>query len=112
MGECSRGRSQDDPKWMYFAMEFDMPNDDLRRTIPLFLHGDKVNYESDDSTMVWHVGSLLSQGQSLISGHMLASIPAKATVSGKDNDTWLPICKKKLCLDSGGACKVDVLMAA
>lgn len=87
---------EDDPKWMYFAMEFDMPNDDLRRTIPLFLHGDKVNYESDDSTMVWHVGSLLSQGQSLISGHMLASIPAKATVSGKDNDTWLPIWQEQI----------------
>ena len=87
---------EDDPKWMYFAMEVDMPNDDLRRTIPLFLHGDKVNYESDDSTMVWHVGSLLSQGQSLISGHMLASIPAKATVSGKDNDTWLPIWQEKI----------------
>ena len=38
---------EDDPKWRYFAMEFDMPKDDLRRTIPLFLHGDKVNYESD-----------------------------------------------------------------
>jgi hypothetical protein len=32
---------EDDPKWMYFAMEFDMPKDDLRRTTPLFSMGSK-----------------------------------------------------------------------
>ena len=39
-------------------------------TIPLFTHGDGVEYESRDSLMVWSFGPLLSQEQSLDS-HLL-----------------------------------------
>ena len=58
-------------------------------TIPLFLHGDGVEYESRDSLMVWSFGGFLSQENSLDSHLLLAAHPKTCTTK----ETWPQIWK-------------------
>ena len=58
-------------------------------TIPLFLHGDGVEYESRDSLMVWSFGGFLSQEKSLDSHLLLAAHPKTCTTK----ETWPQIWK-------------------
>ena len=59
-------------------------------TIPLFTHGDGVEYESRDSLMVWSFGPLLSQEQSLDSHLLMAAWPKSCTCK----DTWPQLWKE------------------
>eukprot|EP00959_Pyramimonas_sp_CCMP1952_P142643 2986483-Pyramimonas_sp.AAC.1 len=54
--------------------------DDLEKMIPLFVHGDKVEYSNEDSLMVWHMGSVLSTDSSLYAGLLLGATPHKTEV--------------------------------
>ena len=59
-------------------------------TVPIFLHGDGVEYHTRDSLMVWSWGSLLpSDYQSVESHFLMASYPKTCTAKG----TWDAIMK-------------------
>ena len=55
-----------------------------KTTLPLFLHGDGVEYQTRDSLMIYSWGSLLQQMSSLSSHFYIASFPKSCTVP----ETW------------------------
>eukprot|EP00435_Cladocopium_sp_Y103_P045994 s1514_g13.t1 len=55
-----------------------------KHTIPLFLHGDGVEYQSRDSLMVYSWGSLLQQLNTLCNHFLIADFPKSCT----DAQTW------------------------
>ena len=57
------------------------------KTIPLFVHGDGVEYHDRDSLMVFSYGSLLSVDGALCSCLLYAAIPKSCTLEG----TWSPV---------------------
>ncbi|MFZ4779433.1 MAG: family 78 glycoside hydrolase catalytic domain, partial [Terrimicrobiaceae bacterium] len=57
------------------------------KTIPLFVHGDGVEYHDRDSLMVFSYGSLLSVDGALCSCLLHAAIPKSCTLEG----TWSPV---------------------
>lgn len=59
------------------------------KCIPLFLHGDGVEYHSRDNLMVFSWGSMLGQGASLKQHWLLACYPKSCTCKS----TWPPIWK-------------------
>ena len=68
----------DDPRLVYLLTENPgETQESLSNVVPMFLHGDKVEFANDDSLMVWHMGSVLSTMSSLSSGLLLAATPAK-----------------------------------
>ncbi len=66
--------------------------------IPCYIHGDGVQYENDDSLMVFSWGSLLSEAPSMDSSIFLAAWPKSCTVKGSENQlgTW-DVLMKVLC---------------
>lgn len=60
------------------------------KTIPCFIHGDKVEFQDRDSIMVWSWGSLLSSLGSMDSSLLIAAFPASCTVpdSPAATGTW------------------------
>jgi hypothetical protein len=87
-----------DPRLYFLLHEQGLVKDALRKYIPLFLHGDGVEFVDDGSIMVWHTGSILSIGDSMDSSLLLAAFPKKCTLLPKDNkdkrlSTWKPICE-------------------
>ena len=60
-----------------------------KKVVPLFLHGDGVEYQNRDTLMVWSFGSLLSLFGSLDSHLLMALFPKSCTTAG----TWDPIWK-------------------
>jgi hypothetical protein len=57
-------------------------------SIPVFIHGDGVEYHERDSLMVYSFGSLLSQGASQDTSFLLAAFPKSAT---DKHETWQPL---------------------
>ena len=55
-----------------------------KTTLPLFLHGDGVEYQTRDSLMIYSCGSLLQQMSSLSSHFYIASFSKSCTVP----ETW------------------------
>ena len=55
-----------------------------KTTLPLFLHGDGVEYQTRDSLVIYSWGSLLQQMSSLSSHFYIASFPKSCTVP----ETW------------------------
>jgi hypothetical protein len=55
-----------------------------KTTLPLFLHGDGVEYQTRDSLMIYSWGNLLQQMSSLSSHFYIASFPKSCTVP----ETW------------------------
>jgi hypothetical protein len=60
-----------------------------RKVIPLFVHGDGVEYHTRDSLMVWSFGSMLNLFSSLDSHVLMAMFPKSCTAQG----TWDPVWK-------------------
>ena len=86
-----KGIRADDPKLIYLLKENpEISRDDLGKCVPLFLHGDKVEFVNDDSLMVWHIGSVLASRTSMYSGLLLGVSPAKIEVM-EDGGTWNPV---------------------
>ena len=56
-------------------------------TIPLYIHGDKVEY-AKDSIMAWHFGSLLTISATLDCSFLMGAFPAMSTVP--TTDTCVP----------------------
>ena len=67
------------------------------KVIPMFIHGDKVEFQDRDSIMVWSVGSLLSSLCSMDSSLLLSAFPSSCTVEDSDlvsrDGTWSAIFK-------------------
>ena len=83
-----------DPRLVYLLAENPgETQESLSNMVPMFLHGDKVEFANDDSLMVWHMGSVLSKMSSLSSGLLLAATPAKTEVKarGEEEGTWNPV---------------------
>jgi len=61
--------------------------------IPLYIHGDGVEFQQRDSLMTYSWGSLLSEGASQDSTMLLACWPKSCTKkgSGSEDGTWKPI---------------------
>ena len=60
---------------------------DKAKTIPLFIHGDGVEYQGRDSLFIWNWGGLLNQFNSLSSHFLISAFPKSCTL----DDTWAPI---------------------
>ena len=58
-----------------------------KKTIPLFIHCDGVEFQSRDSLQVWNWGGLLCQYHSLAAHFLVSAIPKACTTE----DTWGPI---------------------
>lgn len=67
-----------------------------QKCIPLFVHGDGVEFQTRDSLMVWSWGSLLSTRASMDSSLLLTAIPKSCTtkVQPMTDWTWHPIWKQ------------------
>lgn len=75
-----------DPKLSGHPM---LQDPDWKRTcIPVFIHGDGVEYHDRDSLMVYSWGSLLAQGASQDTSFLLAAFPKSAT---EKESTWKPV---------------------
>lgn len=70
-------------------------------TIPLFIHGDGVEYQNRDSLMVYSFGNLLAQQQSLCNHFLVASFPKSCTVEGTWDTMWEWICWSLAALQNG-----------
>lgn len=57
-------------------------------TVPLWLHGDGVEFADRDSLQTYSWGSVLSMSSSMDSSFLLAAFPKSVTVKGQDLDTW------------------------
>ena len=68
----------------HFGKRWDL---DKRHTIPLFIHGDGVEFQTRDSLMCWSFGGLLCPLSSLNCHLLLAAWPKTAT----HQETWAPI---------------------
>ena len=71
----------------------DLRSEDIRKLVPLYIHGDHVEFANDDSLMVWHMASILTTTSSLFSGLLLGACPKKVEVKstqGKEG-TWDPV---------------------
>lgn len=62
----------------------------MKKTLPLFLHGDGVEFQKRDSMMVWSWGSLLTLFSSLDSHMLIAAFPKSCTCK----QTWDPLMKE------------------
>lgn len=60
-----------------------------KKTIPLFIHGDGVEFQTRDTLLVWSWGSLLSLFSSLDSHFLISVFPKSCTTAS----TWLPLMK-------------------
>ena len=58
-----------------------------RQTIPIFIHGDGVEFQERDTLMVWSWGPLLGKASSLETNMLIGAIPKSCTASG----TWSPV---------------------
>ena len=65
----------DDPKPQILLKETSLTKADLPRVVPLWLHGDGVEYVDGRSLTVFSFGSLLNQGPSLQSSLLLFALP-------------------------------------
>lgn len=61
----------------------------MKTTVPLFIHGDSVEFQSRDSMMVWSFGNALFDEGSLLSHLLLAAVPKSCSVE----ETWNPVWK-------------------
>ena len=57
------------------------------KTIPVFIHGDGVEFQERDQLMVWSWGPLLSKAASLETNMLICAIPKSCSFAG----TWSPI---------------------
>ena len=70
----------------------DLRSEDIRKLVPLYSHGDHVQFVNHDSSMVWHMASILTTTNSFFSGLLLGACPKKIEVKstqGKEG-TWDP----------------------
>lgn len=67
--------------------------DDWQKTfIPVFVHGDGVEFQTRDSLLVYSWGFLLAQGASSDTSYLMACFPKSATTKqDKGRGTWDPI---------------------
>ena len=58
-----------------------------QRTIPLFIHGDGVEFHERDQLMVWSWGPLLSKASSCETNMLIGAVPKSCTSAS----TWTPV---------------------
>jgi hypothetical protein len=58
------------------------------KTVPLFVHGDGVEFQSRDSLMVWSFGSMLSLFGSLDKHFLVAVFPKSCTSKTTWDNLW------------------------
>ena len=75
----------DDPKLQILLQEMKWKRSDLNMVVPMYLHGDGVQFENNDSMMVYHMGSLLNPESSLDSGLLLAACPKSQVLHNREN---------------------------
>ena len=69
------GVKDSDPRFQMLSREVNVSKEDLQNCIPLWLHGDGVEYVDGRSLMVYSMGSVLATGSTLDSTLLLAGIP-------------------------------------
>ena len=78
----------DDPKLHILLKETSLTKADLPRVVPLWLHGDGVEYVDGRSLTVFSFGSLLNQGPSLPSSLLLFALPKDCQVAETNEQLW------------------------
>ena len=64
-----------DPRLHMLRRETNLSKHDLKYCLPLWLHGDAVEYVDGRSLMIYSMGSLLATGSTLDTALLLAAIP-------------------------------------
>ena len=94
----------DDPKLQILLQEMKWKRSDLNMVVPMYLHGDGVQFENNDSMMVYHMGSLLNPESSLDSGLLLAACPKSCATEKTWKVVWDNLCDGfKVCQDGCNA---------
>ena len=88
-----KGIREDDPKLIILLKEMNWQKSDLEMVVPLFLHGDGVEFNNNDSMMTYHMGSLLNGEGSLDSGLLLAACPKSCTSKTTWDPVWQSLCE-------------------
>ena len=103
-GKFWSGIRPDDPKLQILLQEMKWEKSELNMVVPMFLHGDGVAYENNDSLMVFHMGSLLNPESSLDSGLLLAACPKSCATENTWKVVWDNLCDGfKVCQDGCNA---------
>ena len=84
---------KDDPKLIILLTEMNWTREELHMVVPLFLHGDGVEFNNNDSMMTYHIGSLLNGEGSLDSGLLLAACPKSCTSKATWEPVWESLCE-------------------
>lgn len=84
---------EDDPKLVILLQEMGWQKTDLQMVVPLFLHGDGVEFNNNDSMMTYHIGSLLNFESSLDAGLLLAACPKSCTTGTTWDPVWESLCQ-------------------
>ena len=91
---CWANVHPDDPRLLTLMVDNpDLRSEDIRKLVPLYIHGDHVQFVNDDSTKVWHMASIYTTTSSIFSGLLLVACPKRVEVKstqGKEG-TWDPV---------------------
>jgi len=82
----------DDPHRQFGAMP---PVEKYRSAVPIYIHGDGVEYQDRDSIKALHWGSVAASLSPLVSGFLIAAFPKSCTGTEQDSmeSTWQNICR-------------------
>lgn len=80
----------DDPKLKSLLLETSLTKPDLAQVIPLRLHGDGVEFQTNDSLLTFHI-SILNHNSSLESCWLIAAYPKSRTTSKTWDAIWLKL---------------------
>jgi hypothetical protein len=78
----------EDPKLRSLLLETGWSREDLTQVIPLRLHGDGVEFQTNDSLLTYHISSILNCSSSLESCLLIAAYPKSCTTSKTWDAIW------------------------
>ena len=96
----------DDPRLTILMQESSLKHEDLPATVPLWVHGDGVEYADGKTMMVYSWGSVLNSGPSLSSSLLLLAFPKDCAVSATWETLWSHIVPSFSKLQAG---KTDIV---
>jgi hypothetical protein len=94
----------EDPRLQALLAETGWSRSDLKNTIPLFLHGDGVEYTCNDSLEVCNFGPLLGHGESTSCAFLCFAYPKSITIENKTTKQGTMTVLTKKVLNSFKAC--------
>lgn len=82
------GVKDDDPKLRMLLAETGWSRSDLKKVIPLWIHGDKAEFTESDSNMFLSMGPVLNQETTFPSTDLLANYPSACVLPATWTSIW------------------------